>query len=144
MPEKINPVIPEAMSQVAYQVMGSDVTISMTAEAGQLQLNAMELLITYHTLESIRIMTLAMTMLETRCVSGITANAEHCRHRVENSVGIITALNPFIGYKNSSRIAKQALAENRSIIELVESEGLLKRDQLDVILNSNNMFVEQI
>jgi aspartate ammonia-lyase len=144
MPGKINPVIPEAMSQVAYQVMGSDVTISMAAEAGQLQLNAMEPLITYNTLESIRLMTRAMTMLETRCVDGITANAEHCRSMVENSIGIITALNPFIGYENSSRIAKQALAENRSIIELVESEGLLKRDQLDVILDPKNMFVQQV
>ena len=144
MPGKINPVIPEAMSQVAYQVMGSDVTISMAAEAGQLQLNAMEPLITYNTLESIRLMTRAMTMLETRCVDGITANAEHCRSMVENSIGIITALNPFIGYENSSRIAKQALAENRSIVELVESEGLLKRDQLDVILDPKNMFVTQV
>jgi len=144
MPGKINPVIPEAMSQVAYQVMGSDVTISMAAEAGQLQLNAMEPLITYNTLESIRLMTRAMIMLETRCVDGVTANAEHCRSMVENSIGIITALNPFIGYENSSRIAKQALAENRSIVELVESEGLLKRDQLDVILDPKNMFVQQI
>ncbi|MFT6221887.1 MAG: aspartate ammonia-lyase [Candidatus Endobugula sp.] len=144
MPGKINPVIPEAMSQVAYQVMGSDVTIGMAAEAGQLQLNAMEPLITYNTLESIRLMTRAMTMLETRCIDGITANAEHCRSMVENSIGIITALNPFIGYENSSRIAKQALAENRSIVELVESEGLLKRDQLDVILDPKNMFVKQI
>ncbi|MGS2718169.1 aspartate ammonia-lyase [Eionea flava] len=143
MPGKINPVIPEAMSQVAYQVVGSDVTISMAAEAGQLQLNAMEPLITYHLLESIRLMTRAMTMLEHRCVNGITANAEHCRSMVENSIGIITALNPFIGYENSSRIAKQALAENKSIVDLVESEGLLKREQLDVILNPKNMFVEQ-
>jgi aspartate ammonia-lyase len=144
MPGKINPVIPEAMSQVAYQVMGSDVTISMAAEAGQLQLNAMEPLITYNTLESMRLMTRAMKMLETRCVDGITANAEHCRSMVENSIGIITALNPFIGYENSSRIAKQALAEDRSIVELVESEGLLKKEQLDVILDPRNMFVKQV
>lgn len=144
MPGKINPVIPEAMNQVAYQVVGSDVTITMAAEAGQLQLNAMEPLITYNLLESIRLMTRAMTMLETRCINGITANAEHCRSMVENSIGIITALNPFIGYENSSRIAKQALAENKSIIDLVESEGLLKRDQLDVILDPKNMFVTQV
>lgn len=144
MPGKINPVIPEAMNQVAYQIMGCDVTISMAAEAGQLQLNAMEPLITYNTLESIRLMTRAMIMLEERCVNGITANVEHCRSMVENSIGIVTALNPFIGYENSSRIAKQALAENRSIVELVESEGLLKREQLDVILNPKNMFVIQI
>jgi aspartate ammonia-lyase len=144
MPGKINPVIPEAMSQVAYQVIGSDVTIGMAAEAGQLQLNAMEPLIAYNILESIRLMTRAMRMLEVRCVNGITANATHCRSMVENSIGIITALNPFIGYENSSRIAKQALAENRSIIELVESEGLLKKEQLNVILDPKNMFVKQV
>ena len=144
MPGKINPVIPEAMNQVAYQIMGSDMTISMAAEAGQLQLNAMEPLITYNILNSIRLLSRAIAMLEKRCIHGITANTEHCKSMVENSIGIITALNPHIGYENSSRIAKQALEENRSIVELIESEGLLKKEELEVILNPKNMFVKQI
>ena len=144
MPGKINPVIPEAMNQVAYQIMGSDMTISMAAEAGQLQLNAMEPLITYNILNSIRLLSRAIAMLEKRCIHGITANTEHCKSMVENSIGIITALNPHIGYENSSRIAKQALEENRSIVELIESEGLLKKEELEVILDPKNMFVQQI
>jgi aspartate ammonia-lyase len=144
MPGKINPVIPEAMNQVAYQIIGNDMTITMAAEAGQLQLNAMEPLITYNILNSIRLLSRAMHMLEERCINGITVNAQRCRDMVDNSIGIITALNPYIGYENSSRIAKQALAENCSVIELVEKEGLLDRKQLDEILNPKNMIVTQI
>ncbi len=139
MPGKINPVIPEAMNQVAYQIMGNDLAISMAAEAGQLQLNAMEPLITYNTLESIRLLSRAMHMLENRCISGITVNTEHCKYMVENSIGIITAMNPHIGYENSSRIAKAALAQGCSVIELVKKEKLLSDKEIDDILKPENM-----
>ncbi len=141
MPGKINPVIPEAMSQVAYQIVGNDVAISMAAEAGQLQLNAMEPLITYNILESIRLLSRAMEMLEKRCIDGITINEARCREMVDNSIGIITALNPYIGYENSSRIAKEALEKNCSVIDLVSKEGLLKQDQILEILDPRNMIL---
>lgn len=139
MPGKINPVIPEAVNQVAYQVMGNDLAISMAAEAGQLQLNAMEPLIAYNVLESIRILSRALHMLETRCIRGITVNVEKCRDMVDNSIGIVTALNPYIGYENASRLAKQALETDSSLVDLVRSENLLTDEQLDQILKPENM-----
>lgn len=139
MPGKVNPVIPEAMNQVAYVVMGHDLSISMAAEAGQLQLNAMEPLIAYHTLDSIRLLRRAMTMLEERCVSGITANEEHCAAQVHNSIGVVTALNPYIGYENATRIAKRALAENRSVVDLVTEEKLLDAEKLKELLAPEKM-----
>ncbi|MGH1487526.1 MAG: aspartate ammonia-lyase [Cellvibrionaceae bacterium] len=144
MPGKINPVIPEAMNQVAYQIIGNDVAMSMAAESGQLQLNAMEPLITYNALNSIRLLSRAMHMLEDRCINGITVNSDHCRAMVDNSIGIITALNPYIGYENSSRIAKQALAEDCSVIELIEKEGLLDAQTLAEIMEPKNMIVTQV
>ena len=144
MPGKINPVIPEAMNQVAYHIAGNDIATTMAAEAGQLQLNAMEPLITYNTLNSMRLLSRAMSMLEERCIQGITVNTQRCREMVDNSIGIITALNPYIGYENSSRIAKAALEEGRSIVELVESEGLMQKDELEQALNPRNMFVHPI
>ncbi|MBY4675711.1 aspartate ammonia-lyase [Marinobacterium arenosum] len=139
MPGKINPVIPEAVNQVAYQVMGNDLAISMAAEAGQLQLNAMEPLIAYNVLESLRLLSKAMPMLENRCVRGITANADVCRAQVDNSIGVVTALNPHIGYDNATRLAKEALASGRSVVELVREERLLSTEQLDEILKPENM-----
>jgi len=139
MPGKINPVIPEAVNQVAYQVMGNDLAISMAAEAGQLQLNAMEPLIAYNVLESIRLLRQAMPMLENRCINGITANADHCRAQVDNSIGVVTALNPHIGYDNATRLAKTALETGRSIVDLVREEALLSEQQLSEILKPENM-----
>jgi aspartate ammonia-lyase len=139
MPGKVNPVIPEAVSQVAYRIIGHDISITMAAEAGQLQLNAMEPLITYCVLDSIEYLTKAMHMLETRCIQGITANEEHCRSMVNNSIGVITAINPYIGYENASRIAKKALATNRNVIELVREEALMTNEQLDEVLKPENM-----
>lgn len=139
MPGKINPVIPEAVNQVAYQVMGNDLAVSMAAEAGQLQLNAMEPLIAYNVLESIRLLSKAMPMLQTRCVEGITANTEICRAQVDNSIGVVTALNPTIGYENATRLAKEALASGRSVVDLVREEQLLSDQQLDEILKPENM-----
>lgn len=139
MPGKINPVIPEAVNQVAYQVMGNDLTVSLAAEAGQLQLNAMEPLITYNILESIRLLSQAMPMLETRCIQGITANVAVCRAQVDNSIGIVTALNPHIGYDNATRLAKTALSSGKSVIDLVKLEALLTPEQLQQILKPENM-----
>jgi aspartate ammonia-lyase len=139
MPGKVNPVIPEVVNQVAYQVIGNDLTVTFAAEAGQLQLNAFEPVITFNILQSMRIMTRAMEVLTERCVTGITANAAHCRAQVTNSIGIITALNPYIGYHNATRIAKKALETGLGVTELVLAEELLTAAELDEILLPDNM-----
>lgn len=139
MPGKINPVIPEAMNQVAYQVIGNDLAVTMAAESGQLQLNAMEPLIVYNILSSIRQLTHAMIMLNQRCVSGITANEERCRELVNNSIGIITAITPTIGYENATRIAGMALDSGRSVLELVREENLLDEETLIELMTPENM-----
>jgi aspartate ammonia-lyase len=139
MPGKVNPVIPEVVNQVAYQVIGNDLTVTFAAEAGQLQLNAFEPVITFNILQSMRIMTRAMQVLTERCIVGITANEEHCRALVNRSIGIVTALNPYIGYQNSTRIAKMALETGRGVTDLVLAEGLLTGAELDEILAPESM-----
>ncbi|AMX02238.1 aspartate ammonia-lyase [Microbulbifer thermotolerans] len=139
MPGKVNPVIPEVVNQVAYQVIGNDLTITLAAESGQLQLNVMEPVIAFNLLQSMRLMTQAMNTLAHRCVSGITANEHRCRELVENSIGLITAVTPFIGYENATRIAKEALNSGRSVKELVLEEGLLNEEELNDILQPENM-----
>jgi len=139
MPGKVNPVIPEAMNQVAYQVIGNDLAVTMAAENGQLQLNVMEPLIAYKIFESMRLLRRGMDMLRERCVVGITANREHCRELVINSIGLVTALNPYIGYENATRIAKEALESGRSVLELVQEEGLLDEEDLAEIMKPENM-----
>src|SRR5690606_23223631 len=98
MPGKVNPVIPEVMNQVCYRVIGNDLTVTMAAEAGQLQLNVMEPVLTYAIMESMVLLSNGMDTLREKCIDGITANEEHCREMVLNSIGIVTALNPYIGY----------------------------------------------
>ena len=139
MPGKVNPVIPEAMNQVAFQVIGNDLALTMASEAGQLQLNAMEPLIAYNILNSMKMLGSACEMLEKKCVLGIKADKEQCKNHVENSIGIVTALVPFIGYENSSRIAKKALNTNSTVKELVLEEGLLDEDQLNKLLSPESM-----
>ena len=139
MPGKINPVIPEAMNQVAYQVIGNDMTVTMAAESGQLQLNAMEPLIIYNILSSIRQLTHAMSMLNHRCVKGISANEERCRELVDNSIGIITAITPTIGYENATRIAKLALDSGRNVLELVREENLIDEELLIELMRPEHM-----
>ncbi len=139
MPGKVNPVIPEVVNQIAFQVIGSDVTISFAAESGQLELNVMEPVIAYNLFQSLDMLTRGCRILAEKCVDGITANREHCRKLVENSIGIATALNPVIGYQNSSAIAKEALQSNRTVSELVLERGLLTKEKLDVILSPENM-----
>ncbi len=139
MPGKVNPVIPEAVNQVAFDVIGNDVTVTMAAQAGQLQLNVMEPVIAYALFNSLTHLRNACRMFLTRCVEGITANREHLRAMVENSIGIVTALNPYIGYDQSAAIAKEALASGRGVVELVLERGLLTREQVDDILRPENM-----
>jgi aspartate ammonia-lyase len=139
MPGKVNPVIPEAVSQCAYQVLGNDLAISMAAEAGQLQLNAMEPLIAVNILDSIALLTNAMHMFRTLCIDDITANSERCRDLLDNSLGLVTALNPYLGYEAATKVAKQALISGDSIINLIKQQNLLTQAQLDDILQPHKM-----
>ncbi|WP_280854706.1 MULTISPECIES: aspartate ammonia-lyase [unclassified Streptomyces] len=134
MPGKVNPVIPEVVNQVAFEVIGNDVTITMAAEAGQLQLNAFEPIILHSLSESITHLSAACHTLAERCVDGITANTETLRATVENSIGLVTALNPHIGYTAATDIAKEALATGRGVAELVLEKGLLPADRLAALL----------
>jgi aspartate ammonia-lyase len=139
MPGKVNPVIPEAVNQTAYQVIAADLAVTLAAEAGQLQLNAMEPLIVYNLLNSIKMLTSACTMLENRCIRGIRANEEQCARHLDNSIGIVTALVPYIGYSNATRIASTALTSGSTVRELVLAEGLLPEAKLDAILSPHAM-----
>ncbi|WP_442787521.1 aspartate ammonia-lyase [Flavobacterium suncheonense] len=139
MPGKVNPVIPEVMNQVCFRVIGNDLTVTMAAEAGQLQLNVMEPVLTYAIMESMQLLSNAMDTLRKKCIDGITANEEHCREMVLHSIGIVTALNPYIGYKNSTKIAKEALETGKSVYNLVLEHNILSKEQLDDILNPENM-----
>ncbi len=139
MPGKVNPVIPEVVNQVAFQVIGADVTITMASESGQLQLNVFEPVIAYNLFNSINMMKNAFETLAEKCVCGITANEEHCKELVLNSIGLITALNPFIGYENSTAVAQEALKSGRSVYELVLEQKLLSKDELDEIIKPENM-----
>jgi aspartate ammonia-lyase len=139
MPGKVNPVIPEVVNQVAFQVIGNDLTVTMAAEAGQLQLNVMEPVIVLNLFQSLTILTRAIRTLDHKCIRGITANKEVCRRNVENSIGLVTALNPHIGYENSSKIAKEALETGESVFQLVLKHNMLSREQLETILSPENM-----
>ncbi len=139
MPGKVNPVIPEVVNQIAYQVAGSDLTITMASENGQLELNVMEPVIAYNLFTSIDLLCKASKTLSDKCVVGITANREVCRMMVQNSIGIITALNPCIGYENSTSIAAEALDKGASVYDLVLEKGLLSKESLDEILSAENM-----
>ncbi|MBV8620897.1 MAG: aspartate ammonia-lyase [Curvibacter sp.] len=134
MPGKVNPVIPEVVNQIAYEVIGNDVTVTFAAEAGQLQLNAFEPIIAHSITKSIQHLRNGCLTLAERCVKGITANAEHTRAQVENSIGIVTALNPYIGYEHATAVAQQAHASGGSVYQIVLERGLLSREQLDAIL----------
>ncbi|WAG62091.1 aspartate ammonia-lyase [Clostridium estertheticum] len=135
MPGKVNPVIPEVISQVAFNIIGNDITITMAAEAGQLELNAFEPVIFYKLFQSIETLTNGVNTFVVNCVSGITANRERCKELVENSVGIITAICPHIGYKKAAEIAKTALNTKQSVRELILKEGLLGENELNDILD---------
>ncbi|WP_309075710.1 aspartate ammonia-lyase [Paenarthrobacter sp.] len=139
MPGKINPVIPEVVSQVAYEVIGNDVTVTMAAEAGQLQLNAFEPIIVHSLHKSISHLEAACRTLTARCVRGITANTERLRLTVEQSIGLVTALNPHIGYASATAIAQEALVTGKGVAELVLEHGLLTATQLEELLSPERL-----
>ena len=139
MPGKVNPVIPEVTNQVCFKVIGNDTAVCFAAEAGQLQLNVMEPVIAQCILESQTWLINAMNTLRTKCVEGITVNAEHCYNMVKNSIGIVTALNPYIGYKASTKVAKEALETGRSVYDLVLEHGLMTKEKLDAALDPKAM-----
>lgn len=139
MPGKVNPVIPEVVNQIAFKVIGNDLTVTLAAEAGQLQLNVFEPVIVQSLFESIEMLKNGMLTLKFKCVDGITANVERCRELVENSIGLVTALNPALGYEVSTQLAKEALEMNRSLYELVLEKKLLTKKELDEILKPENM-----
>lgn len=139
MPGKVNPVIPEVVNQVAFKVIGNDLTVTMAAEAGQLELNVMEPVLGQSLFESINILRRGCITLADKCINGITANVERCREMVEHSIGLVTALNPYIGYEKSTEIAKEAMSSGRAVYEIVLEKGYLTRDELEDILKPENM-----
>jgi aspartate ammonia-lyase len=139
MPGKVNPVIPEVVNQVCFDIIGSDVTVTLAAEAGQLQLNVFEPVIAYRLLHSIDTLKNACVVLRERCVTGITANPDQMRQFVEHSIGIVTALLPMIGYETATSVAKEALDTRRGVFDVVLARGLLTREQLNRVLDPNTM-----
>jgi aspartate ammonia-lyase len=139
MPGKVNPVIPEVVNQVCFQVVGNDLTITMAAEAGQLQLNVFEPVIGFNLFQSMEMLARAALVLRERCVLGITANRDRLREMVENSIGLVTALVPYIGYENATAVAKEALLTGRGVYELVCEKGWLSRERLDAIMTPEAM-----
>jgi aspartate ammonia-lyase len=139
MPGKVNPVIPEVVNQIAFKVIGNDLSVTMAAEAGQLQLNVMEPMIAQSIFESIQMLKNGIETLKYKCIDGITANVEACRNMVENSIGLVTALNPILGYEASSMVAKEALETGRSIVDLVLEKKLMTKEKLEEVLSPENM-----
>jgi aspartate ammonia-lyase len=139
MPGKVNPVIPEVVNQIAFEVIGNDVTVSFAAEAGQLQLNAFEPVIACNLFNSLAYLRQGCLTLARNCISGITANHEVLGRTVANSIGIVTALNPHIGYANASSVAKEAAAKGVGVGEIVLARGLLTEEQLEAILRPENL-----
>ena len=139
MPGKVNPVIPEVMNQISYKVIGNDLCVAMSSEEAQMELNAMEPVMAQCCFESAEILMNGFDTLRVNCVDGITANPEQCRKYIHDSFGVVTALNPVIGYKNSTKIAKEAMATGRSVYDLVLEHGILSKEDLDTILAPENM-----
>ena len=139
MPGKVNPVIPEVVNQVAFEVIGNDVTITMAAEAGQLELNAMEPIIAYSLFCSNTHLTKAVVTLTDNCIKGITANEERCKDLMEHSIGIVTILMPVLGYEKCSFVAKQALSQNKSVRDVLLENKLVTTEEIDEIMQPVNM-----
>jgi aspartate ammonia-lyase len=139
MPGKVNPVIPEVVNQVAFLVIGNDLTVTLASEGGQLQLNAFEPTIAFSILQSMRGLTAALDTLTVRCIRGIIANRDRCRALALNSIGVVTALNPILGYDVCSRVAKTALETGRSVVDIVLEEHLLSEEQVVTLLKPENM-----
>lgn len=139
MPGKVNPVIPEVMNQISYKVIGNDLCVTMSGEAAQMELNAMEPVMAQCCFESADLFMNGFDTLRTLCIDGITANEDRCRQEVHNSIGVVTALNPVIGYKNSTKIAKEAQQTGKGVYELVLEHDILSKEDLDTILKPENM-----
>jgi aspartate ammonia-lyase len=139
MPGKVNPVIPEVVNQVCYRIIGSDLTVTMAAEAGQLQLNVMEPVIAACLLEGQMLLRSAAKTLREHCVDGITANEDVCRMLLERSIGTVTALNPVIGYDKSTELAAEALRTGKGIVELIREKGILSEEQIKTTLDPASM-----
>lgn len=139
MPGKVNPVIPEVMNQISYKVIGNDLCVTMSGEAAQMELNAMEPVMAQCCFESADLFMNGFDTLRTLCIDGITANEDRCRQEVHDSIGVVTALNPVIGYKNSTKIAKEAQQTGRGVYELVLEHDILSKEDLDTILKPENM-----
>ena len=139
MPGKVNPVMAEVVNQVSFQVQGNDFTIALACGAGQLELNVMEPVVVFNLLQSLDILRNVLKVFKDRCIVGITANEARCRALVENSVGVVTAINPHVGYEVASLVAKEAISSGRPVREIVLEKGVLTSEELDVILNSFEM-----
>jgi aspartate ammonia-lyase len=139
MPGKVNPVIPELVNQICYQIIGYDAIVSMAAEASELELNMAEPVMAYDLLHGLMILKNACITLTSRCITGITANRDVCRGYVERSIGLVTALNPVLGYERSASIAKEALKTGGNVYDLVLEKGWLSKEQLDEMLKPENM-----
>jgi aspartate ammonia-lyase len=139
MPGKVNPVIPEVVSQICYQIIGYDLVVSMAAEASELELNMAEPIMAYDLLHGAMILKNACIILVSRCIVDIEANRERCRQYVENSIGLVTALNPVLGYEKSAAIAKEALKTGGSVYDLVLEKGWMTKEKLDDMLRPENM-----
>jgi aspartate ammonia-lyase len=139
MPGKVNPVIPEVVNQVAFQVIGNDLSVTLAAEAGQLELNVMEPVIVFNVFQSIDMLARAFDTLRTHCLEGIEVDAERCREMVYNSIGIVTALLPEIGYGPATRVAKEALESGRSVADIAVEQGHLTREKLEEIMDPETM-----
>jgi aspartate ammonia-lyase len=144
MPGKVNPVIPEVVNQIAFEVIGNDLTVSFAAEAGQLQLNAFEPIIAHSLFKSVNHLRNGCLTLAERCVEGITANREHLAQSVRNSIGVVTALNPYIGYKQATAVAREAHATGGSVYRIVLDKGLLTQAQLDYLLRPEALTTPQV
>jgi aspartate ammonia-lyase len=143
MPGKVNPVIPEVVNQIAFKVIGNDLTVTLAAEAGQLELNVMEPVIAQSLFESIEMLKNGMQTLMYRCIDGITANEDHTRAMVQNSIGLVTALNPVLGYETCTELAKEAMDSNKGVYELVLEKNLLSKNELDKLLAPESMIKPQ-
>ncbi len=139
MPGKVNPVIPEVVNQISFQIIGNDTTITMAAEAGQLELNVMAPILIFNLIQSIEMLKNGVKTFTEKCIKGITANRERCKSLVDSSVGIITAINPHVGYEAAARIAKEALNTGKSVKDIILEQGILSEEELEEILNPYEM-----
>ena len=139
MPGKINPVIPEVVNQIAFNVIGNDMTITLAAEAGQLELNAFEPVLFYKLFESLEMLTRGMEVFRKDCIDGITVNEDTCVEEVERSIGIVTALCPHIGYVKAAEFAKRALKEKRNVREVLLEEQIMDEESISKILDPHTM-----